>query len=113
MAGLIVRDSDDVATTFFVVADTKERLLKLAGVDPQDYAAIILQGSGTFCVEATLGTAFPKDSDNQILIISNGAYGERQKKICDYVVHQGYGSSPCIWSPTGSMHCWHNPRSPV
>ncbi len=38
-----------------------------------------MQGSGTFSVEATLGTAVPPDG--KILILANGAYGERMVLI--------------------------------
>ena len=67
-----------------IVEDIKLRLLKTAKVNPRDFASIIVQGSGTFAVEATLGTAFPQrsDYDRSLLICANGAYGERMVKIC-------------------------------
>ena len=69
-----------------IVEDTKLRLLKVAGVSPKDYASIIVQGSGTYAVEAALGTSFPRAETDELkhkmLIIANGAYGERQVKIC-------------------------------
>jgi len=47
------------------------------GGDP--YTTILMQGSGTFSVEAVLWTCLkPKD---KILVISNGAYGKRMGKI--------------------------------
>ena len=39
-----------------------------------------LQGSGTFAVEAAIGTLVPRDGKVQVLI--NGAYGQRLAKIC-------------------------------
>ena len=40
-----------------------------------------LQGSGTFAVEAAIGTLVPRDGN--VLILINGAYGKRLAKICD------------------------------
>jgi 2-aminoethylphosphonate-pyruvate transaminase len=46
-----------------------------------DYSSVLIQGSGTFCVEAALGSFLP--STGQLLILSNGAYGERIVKIAE------------------------------
>lgn len=46
------------------------------------YVAVPLQGSGTFVVEAMIGNFVP--ADGKLLILINGAYGQRIKKICDY-----------------------------
>ncbi|MGD8840174.1 MAG: 2-aminoethylphosphonate--pyruvate transaminase [Gammaproteobacteria bacterium] len=46
------------------------------------HVAIPLQGSGTFAVEAMIGNFVP--ADGKLLILVNGAYGERIAKICDY-----------------------------
>lgn len=35
-------------------------ILKICKVEKGDYEVILLQGSGTYGVEATLGTAIPK-----------------------------------------------------
>ena len=40
-----------------------------------------MQGSGTFSVEAVLGTAVP--AEGKILILANGAYGERMAQIAN------------------------------
>ncbi len=40
-----------------------------------------LQGSGTFAVEAAIGTLVPRDG--KVLVLINGAYGKRLAKICD------------------------------
>ncbi|WP_020592101.1 2-aminoethylphosphonate--pyruvate transaminase [Kiloniella laminariae] len=47
-----------------------------------DFVCVPLQGSGTFSVEAMLGTLLPRDG--KLLILVNGAYGRRMAKICDY-----------------------------
>jgi len=49
----------------------------------EDFVAVPLQGSGTFVVEAMLGTFVPRSG--KLLILINGAYGTRMAKICDYI----------------------------
>lgn len=44
-----------------------------------DFATVPLQGSGTFAVEAMLGTMLPRDGHCAVLV--NGAYGERIVEI--------------------------------
>ncbi|MCX2686733.1 2-aminoethylphosphonate--pyruvate transaminase [Pseudomonas sp. DCB_AW] len=39
-----------------------------------------LQGSGTFAVEAAIGTLIPRNG--KVLVLINGAYGQRLAKIC-------------------------------
>ena len=57
-----------------------ERLVEIA--DGQDtHVCVPLQGSGTFVVEAMLGTFVPRDG--KVLILVNGAYGQRMAKICE------------------------------
>ena len=46
------------------------------------HVAVPLQGSGTFAVEAMIGNFVP--ADGRLLILVNGAYGERIARICDY-----------------------------
>jgi len=59
-----------------VVDSIRERLLKLGGVSrEQGYEVVLLQGSGTFGVEAVFQTCVP--NDGKVLVLSNGAYGER------------------------------------
>lgn len=48
----------------------------------ETYSCVPVQGSGTFAVEATLGTLIPRDG-GKLLILINGAYGRRMQKICD------------------------------
>ncbi|MCV6615733.1 MAG: 2-aminoethylphosphonate--pyruvate transaminase, partial [Cellvibrionaceae bacterium] len=47
------------------------------------YTAVLMQGSGTASVEATLGTAI--GPDDKLLILSNGAYGQRMAEIARYL----------------------------
>ncbi len=58
------------------------RLLKIARV-ANSHVCVPVQGSGTFAVEATLGTLIPKNQKTLVLI--NGAYGSRIAKILDYL----------------------------
>jgi 2-aminoethylphosphonate-pyruvate transaminase len=46
------------------------------------FTTVPMQGSGTFAVEAMLGTFLPRDG--KALILINGAYGKRMTRICAY-----------------------------
>src|SRR6187397_1837423 len=48
-----------------------------------DHACVLMQGSGTFSVEAALGTLVPKTGD--ILVCINGEYGKRIARICEII----------------------------
>ncbi len=60
-------------------ASVRQRLLALANAC-EDFACVPLQGSGTFAVEAQLGTLVPRDG--RLLILVGGAYGRRMVEIC-------------------------------
>ena len=62
-----------------VVTPIRRKLLELAGVDAGEYTTVLLQGSGTYCVEAAIGSAVRPAG--KLLIISNGAYGCRMGAI--------------------------------
>ena len=47
-----------------------------------DFACVPLQGSGTFVVEAMIGTFVPREG--KLLVLVNGAYGQRILKMCAY-----------------------------
>lgn len=65
-----------------IVTPLRHDLLAIAGLDEADYTTVLLQGSGTYCVEATIGaTVRPED---KLLILANGAYGKRMAQIVDY-----------------------------
>ncbi|MFN8468088.1 MAG: 2-aminoethylphosphonate--pyruvate transaminase [Caldilineaceae bacterium] len=65
------RDSAFIDT----VAEIRQRLLALAGVSADDYTAILMQGSGTYGLEAVIGSVLPPRGCLAVLV--NGAYGER------------------------------------
>ena len=59
----------------------RTKLLGVAGVSQEDgYEAVLLQGSGTFGIEAVMTATLPRE-DGKWLIVINGAYGERMVKI--------------------------------
>jgi 2-aminoethylphosphonate-pyruvate transaminase len=57
----------------------RQRLLQIAKAE-DTHVCVPLQGSGTFAVEAMLGTFLGEGS--KALILINGAYGERMERIC-------------------------------
>lgn len=67
-----------------MTAELRRRLLDLA--DPSGkagYSSVPIQGSGTFAVEAMLGSFIPKDG--KALVLMNGAYGKRIAETLDYL----------------------------
>lgn len=54
----------------------REQLLEVAGLTPDaGYEVVLLQGSGTFGVEAVFATCIPPHG--KVAVLANGAYGER------------------------------------
>jgi len=62
------------------VREIREGLLEAGGVTAKGYDAIIMQGSGTFSVEAVFSSTVPPDG--AVLVVINGAYGERMLQMC-------------------------------
>ncbi len=58
-----------------LVREIREELVTLARATTDAYTAILMQGSGTFGVEAVLASTIP--SDGKLLVLANGAYGQR------------------------------------
>ncbi len=71
------RDADFIAMN----ARVRDQLLAIANA-AETHVCVPLQGSGTFAVEATLGTLIPRDG--KALVLINGAYGQRMTKILAY-----------------------------
>ncbi|MEA3226731.1 MAG: aminotransferase class V-fold PLP-dependent enzyme, partial [Planctomycetota bacterium] len=61
------------------VKDIRHKLVELGQASPEEYTAVLLQGSGTFGLEAIVSSTVPPDG--KLLIIINGAYGKRLAKI--------------------------------
>lgn len=59
-----------------LVRDIRSELLRIAGTSASEgYEAIVMQGSGTFAIESTIGSVLPEDG--KLLVLVNGAYGDR------------------------------------
>lgn len=63
------------------VAEIRRELLRIGHADDHGYEAIILQGSGTFGVEAMLSSVVP--ASGKLLLCINGAYGRRMADIAE------------------------------
>jgi len=66
-----------------MTADLRRRLLAIAGDTRGEYDCVPMQGSGTFAVEAMLGSFLPRDG--KALVLVNGAYGQRIAQTLDYL----------------------------
>jgi 2-aminoethylphosphonate-pyruvate transaminase len=65
-----------------LVARIHTELLEIAGVSQESgYEAVLLQGSGTFALEAVLSSVIPPDG--RLLVLANGAYGERMLQVAE------------------------------
>lgn len=71
------RDAEFIAT----VQRVREKLLEVAGVRDSDYECVLVQGSGTFCVESVITSIVPPRG--KLLVAINGAYGERICRIAE------------------------------
>ncbi|MFN0043524.1 MAG: 2-aminoethylphosphonate--pyruvate transaminase [Alphaproteobacteria bacterium] len=60
-------------------ARVRRGLIEVAG-GVGSHTAILMQGSGTFAVEAMIGTFVPRDG--KLLAVINGAYGRRIVQMC-------------------------------
>ena len=70
------------ATFIDMTARVRRHLLEIAGA-ADTHVCVPVRGSGTFAVEATLGTVIPRNG--KALVLINGAYGARMVKILDYI----------------------------
>lgn len=62
-----------------LVKDIRRRLVALGECRDGSYEAVLMQGSGTFSIEAVLSSAVAPDG--KVLVIVNGAYGKRMVQI--------------------------------
>jgi 2-aminoethylphosphonate-pyruvate transaminase len=65
-----------------IVQQIRSTLVQLA-TQSDGYTAVLMQGSGTFAVEATITTAVPPDG--KLLVLANGAYGQRIATIANRI----------------------------
>jgi 2-aminoethylphosphonate-pyruvate transaminase len=61
----------------------RTRLLAMIGDGAPGYDCVPIQGSGSYCVEAMLGSFVPRDG--KVLVLANGAYGLRAAQTLDYL----------------------------
>jgi 2-aminoethylphosphonate-pyruvate transaminase len=66
-----------------MTAELRRSLLALTGDRQGVYDCVPMQGSGTFAVEAMLGSLLPRAS--KTLVLSNGAYGKRAAETLRYL----------------------------
>ena len=66
-----------------LITDIRNKLLQLAGCD-ENYVCVLMQGSGTFAIEAALGTLCPSKR-KKTLVVANGAYGNRAVQILERI----------------------------
>lgn len=66
-----------------LTAKLRQRILSMIGDHDREFECVPLQGSGTFIVEALLGSFVPRDG--KCLVLINGAYGQRIATTLDYL----------------------------
>jgi 2-aminoethylphosphonate-pyruvate transaminase len=66
-----------------MTADLRRQLIALAGDANGEFDCVPMQGSGTFAVEAMLGSFVPRDG--KVLVLANGAYGQRTAQTLVYL----------------------------
>ncbi|OQM77620.1 2-aminoethylphosphonate--pyruvate transaminase [Manganibacter manganicus] len=66
-----------------MTGDLRNRLLALTGDKKGEFDCVPIQGSGTFAVEAMLGSFVPRDG--KVLVLANGAYGLRAAQTMQYL----------------------------
>lgn len=81
-----------------ITQEIRKKLLRLAHVSEEDYTVVLMQGSGTFGVESVLTSVI--GSGEKLLILANGAYGERMEDIARHagipymIYHERYDRVP-------------------
>lgn len=79
----MLRDYGSRDTAFININNrVRERLLQIGQVSGS-HVCVPVQGSGTFAVEAMLGSVIPRDGKSLVMI--NGAYGHRIAQILGYL----------------------------
>jgi 2-aminoethylphosphonate-pyruvate transaminase len=66
---------------FFDLQDeARSRLLGVYGLDPVEWTAVLMTGSGTAAVESMMSSLVPENG--RVLVVENGVYGERMTHMC-------------------------------
>jgi 2-aminoethylphosphonate-pyruvate transaminase len=82
-----------------IVQEIRKELVSLAVKNVENYTAVLMQGSGTFSVEATIGSVVPPDG--KLLVLANGAYGNRIATIARYL---NINLTVLDWGDTGPVN---------
>jgi len=78
----MLRDLGSRDDTFIaIIREVRRRLVELGGADESAFTAVLMQGSGTFGLEAVVSSVIPPDG--RLLVLINGAYGERILKMAE------------------------------
>ncbi|MFO1034806.1 MAG: 2-aminoethylphosphonate--pyruvate transaminase [Hyphomicrobiales bacterium] len=83
-----------------IVSDIRRELKRLAGCD-DSYECVIVQGSGTFAIEAALGALTPAKK-KKTLVVANGNYGDRAATIIETIgrpvvkIDKGDSAAPTV-----------------
>jgi 2-aminoethylphosphonate-pyruvate transaminase len=78
--------------------EARRRLLAVYDLDPREWAAVLITGSGTAAVESMIAALVPEGG--RLLIVDNGVYGERiaqiaaQYRIAHAVVKHDWMDAP-------------------
>lgn len=82
---------------FFDLQDrVMQGLLDIYQCDPQEWAAVLVSGSGTSAMEAMMASLVPENA--RLLVLENGVYGERLSKLATIygfefqTLHKPWGS---------------------
>jgi 2-aminoethylphosphonate-pyruvate transaminase len=66
---------------FFDLQDeARTRLLAVYGLNPAEWTAVLMTGSGTAAVESMMASVVPEGG--RVLVVENGVYGERIAQMC-------------------------------
>ncbi len=75
---------------FFDLQDeARRRVLDVYGLDPAEWAAVLITGSGTAAVESMIASLVP--ADGRLLVVDNGVYGDRIAQIATTYRHRARG----------------------
>lgn len=94
-----------------LVKEIRSELKRLAGCD-DSYECVIMQGSGTFAIEAALGTLCPS-KNNKTLVVANGAYGDRAAQILERIgrhvvkIDKGDSAAPTVEDVAAALDADH------
>jgi 2-aminoethylphosphonate-pyruvate transaminase len=69
------------AEFFDLQDDIRTRLLAVYGLQPAQWTAVLMTGSGTAAVDSMMASVPPEQA--QVLVLENGVYGERMAQMCD------------------------------